>query len=173
MTTIIAMNTADDRAIYCDSLVQHGSIVATGYRKYFVVPGILVGGSCGSQTGVTGVVTALKDIIASGDICTFFEHPGRVEPRKMSDFDQREFEMLLLYDRVLYLMYEDMTPIPVLLPYIAKGSGGPFALGALAAGVTPWLALAIASKYDIGTGGHFFRCDMEGKIARRPPLLVE
>lgn len=79
--------------------------------------------------------------------------------------------MLILYDGKIWIMHGDVTPIPVLLPFVAKGSGGLFAMGALAAGATPWRALAIASQYDIGTGGPFFRCDIEGKISRCPSLL--
>lgn len=173
MTTIIAINTADDQAIYCDSLVQHGSIAVPGNSKYFSIPGLLAAGSCGSQNGARKVETVISDICGSGQLAAFFDHPGRQDGLKMSEYDQLNFEMLLLYGGEIWLLSEDLTPIQVLLPYMAKGSGGHFALGALAAGATPWQALAIASHYDIGTGGPFFRCNIEGKIACFPSLLVE
>lgn len=172
MTTIIAMNTTDDRAIYCDSLFQHGSIAMRGGKKFFALPGMLVSGWCGLQNEARRVEVALEKLFDTPNLHSFFTKPGHADAIKMSEIGQRDFEMLILYDRKIWLMWEDMIPITLdAARHFSKGSGAHFALGALEAGASPWRALAIASQYDVGTGKPFFRCDMEGKITSCPSLL--
>jgi len=47
----------------------------------------------------------------------------------------------------------EMQSMPVVDPIWADGSGGQFAMGAMAAGCTPAEAVKIATKYDCYTGG--------------------
>ncbi len=45
-------------------------------------------------------------------------------------------------------------------PYFSIGSGSEFALGAMAAGKTPYEAVKIASKYDVSTGMGFNKLEL-------------
>lgn len=46
-----------------------------------------------------------------------------------------------------------LRPVPILEPFVAGGSGGDFAIGAMAAGLGAKRAVEIATRYDKGTGG--------------------
>jgi len=50
------------------------------------------------------------------------------------------------------LTWPYLRPIPMLNAYIAIGSGGEYAMGAMAYGATDKEAVQIASKFDKGTG---------------------
>jgi hypothetical protein len=65
---------------------------------------------------------------------------------------QPEFEIIQLSAEGIFMWGPEMIACPVLQPYYATGSGGPYAMGALEAGADLRSAVQIAAKYDSATG---------------------
>lgn len=167
MTTIIAINTFQERAIYADSLAEHGSIASHDFLKVVCVSGTLLAGITGTCIAGMRVCTRLRQMYAAGQLDRFFACPGLEEAIPVSERDAQTFEMLMVFDKGLWIMSEELVPLPIRAECFAKGSGAPFALGAMAHGATPWEALEIAGRYDIATAGPFYRFDLFGKIDRQ------
>ena len=164
MTTIIAMNTLDDQAIYADSLIN-GSGIATPYsRKIMSLPPRCVMGSCGLAYVECMVYARLASYQRTADLHDIFVYTHMLEPLTLKPEDTKDFEMLLLFEGTTYVMFEELVPVCIPGPWTARGSGAHFAIGALSAGASPLQALRIAAQYDIGTAGPFFRMDMTGKL---------
>ena len=163
MTTIIAMNTAYDQALYADSLGHSGGIATPECRKLLSLPGCIMGG-CGLAYVQCMVYAKLIQYRRTADLTPIFTYTHLLEPLTLKSDDTKDFELLLLFDGKIWAMYEECVPVHLPDCYTARGSGAHFAIGALDAGATPWEALTIASQRDIGTGGPFFRMDMTGKM---------
>ena len=68
--------------------------------------------------------------------------------------DEDGFQALELTPTGQIIYYDpDLEPHIVESDYYGIGSGSPFAIGAMAAGATMEEAIAIAAKFDYGTGG--------------------
>jgi ATP-dependent protease HslVU (ClpYQ) peptidase subunit len=66
--------------------------------------------------------------------------------------DEGEFECLIVTGAGdVYLLDEDMELMPFMDAFIAVGSGGPYAMAALACGKTPEEAVRIAAQFDANT----------------------
>ena len=164
MSTIIAMNTPDEQALYTDSLSDGAGIAHRGCVKAMVIAPSCVMGWCGVY--YVGFVTAgkLKQRLSLDDV---FTYQGFMERLSLPDPDVRDFVALFLFRGKVWVMHEEMCPVELPGPFAARGSGAHFAIGALAAGATPWRALSIVSQYDVNTGGPFFRLDISGKMEQR------
>ena len=161
MTTIIAMNTPDDQAIYADSLADGAGIAIRGMRKLVPLAPQCVMGWCGLAyvgelaASIVQKTTCLDDV---------FTHSRLLDPLNVPPEDAKDFAALVLFQGKIWIMHEQLFPLEIQDPFTARGSGAHFAIGALAAGANPWQALEIACQYDISTGQPLFRMGLDGKI---------
>ena len=161
MTTIIAMNTPDDQAIYADSLADGAGIATRGTLKLVGIAPQCVMGWCGLR--YVGIVAAkilqkadsLEDVFTQGCFLDRLSFPPD---------DVKDFSALVLFQEKIWLVHEELVPMELKQPFTARGSGAHFAMGALAAGASAWHALVIACEYDISTGAPFFRIGLDGVI---------
>ena len=78
-----------------------------------------------------------------------------IEKRENED-DTAKLEVLQVRPKDgIYLWVNDSIPDFVDSPFMAIGSGGAYAMGALSRGASPIEALEIAAKWDSGTRGPF------------------
>lgn len=137
MTTIAF----DGKTMACDTLVTCGSSCYNTdtkiYENDFAVIGV---------AGDAGVGTML------------IEGPNILQPRNY-DFD---FEALVfvkdtekVYKVAFYKSWDCAlsSVIPVADSFAAVGSGAPYALAAMECGYSAYRAVAVASKFDMNTGG--------------------
>lgn len=105
--------------------------------------GVLVGVS----TTQPGLGEAFIDWYATG-----------CQPSERPDMGQQGFDALVIDADANVFFYNDsfMPSGPLLVDYIAIGSGAEYALGAMAAGKTAEEAVEIASGLDVWTGGPIF-----------------
>jgi ATP-dependent protease HslVU (ClpYQ) peptidase subunit len=67
--------------------------------------------------------------------------------------DDETFTFLIGVANRLFQICDDYTVLCASHGLYGIGSGGPFGLGAMYAGMTPEMAVSIAAKFDINTGG--------------------
>ena len=168
MTTIIAMNTPNDQAIYADSLSDGAGIATRSNTKTATIGPQCIIGWCGIRYLGFMAARNLQKMLTLDDL---FTHQGCAEPLHCPPDDARDFTALILFQGSIWVMHEELYPLALPGCFAARGSGAHFAMGALAAGANPWHALTIASEYDISTGGPFFRLDITGKMQRYPEIL--
>lgn len=134
MTTIIATPTA----IYSDSNVNaEGSVFRA--KKIYRIRNKLVG--C---AGDNGPITAFLDALRKG------------RKPKMPDSlpeDGRDLSALVVDKKGIWHFDDAFTADLVLEPFMAVGSGGDAARGAMMAGATPEQAIEIACQIDNGSRG--------------------
>ena len=173
MTTIIAVNTPDDQAIYTDSLSEGAGISTRGNSKSAVIAPGCVMGWCGTRYVGTMAARALQERSRLGTLEELFLRQYPPERLMGHEDDMRDFTALFLFLGRIWVMHDECCPITMSGHYAARGSGAHFALGALAAGVTPWQALTIASQYDCLTGAPFFRLDISGTMVEQYGKTME
>lgn len=162
MTTIIAMNTPDDQAIYADSLADGAGIATRGNIKVVSIASQCVMGWCGVHyVGIAAAQILQKTIAPLEDV---FLRVGMLDRLDCPLDDVKSFAALLLFQGKIWIMHEELLPMEIQTPFTSRGSGAHFAMGALAAGASAWRALEIACQYDIATGEPFFRIDLDGVI---------
>lgn len=98
-----------------------------------------------------GIVGAAGDW---SDVLKFWDDLGSRRKKKEGGLhDHSEFEGIELHPSGIYLYDAAGKRYPIKDEYFAIGSGGPYAMGAMAMGATPEEAVAIAARFDPGTGG--------------------
>ena len=167
MTTILAMNTPEDQAIYTDSLSDGAGIATRGNHKSAVIAPGCVMGWCGIRYVGVLAVRALQKRNRLGVLEDLFTGNEPIERLAVASSDVVDFAGLILFQGSIWVMHEELCPLTLPGHFAARGSGAHFAMGALAAGATPWQALAIASQYDCQTGAPFFRLDISGELAHQ------
>ena len=135
MTTIVA--TKD--AIYSDSNVVDGTAVFKAV-KIFRIRGKLVG--C---AGDNLMITAFLDQMRKG--------VKKLRPPKDAPPDEKDFSGLVVDASGIHHYDSSFTEDVVLEPFMAVGTGGDAARGALHAGASPELAVEIACQIDSGSRG--------------------
>lgn len=168
MTTIIAIQTPNDQAIYADSLSDGAGIAIRDNNKTAVIAPSCVMGWCGFRYLGLMAARRLQTLLTIDDA---FTKQGYLERLTASSDEVRDFAALLLFQGMIWVMHEEMCPLALPGAFAARGSGAHFAMGALAAGSSPLHALVIASQYDISTGGPFYRLDVSGKLDRFPATM--
>lgn len=124
---------------------QLGSIKLDGGKLFHVPGGILTG------AGYYDEILEVVDWFQNG--CkkeTIPQLPDR-DSGKESDFLYVDTETGDAY----FLTYPFLRRVKIKEQFFALGTGGQFAVGALAAGATPAEAMRIAHKYDVFTGSTF------------------
>jgi ATP-dependent protease HslVU (ClpYQ) peptidase subunit len=89
-----------------------------------------------------------------GDVLHFWdliEKTGNYKDGQLHD--NSELEAIELQPDCIYLYGPSGARYAITDEFYAIGSGGPYAMGAMAMGATPEEAVAIASRFDPGTGG--------------------
>jgi ATP-dependent protease HslVU (ClpYQ) peptidase subunit len=94
------------------------------------------------------------------------------KPEFGDDEDGGQFECLIIQgDGQVVLLDDDMEPMPVTDEFIAIGSGGNYAMGAMACGKTAVEAVKIAAQFDAATSEPveaYFLEEPEPKRAKAP-----
>ena len=111
----------------------------------------------------TGKIFPLGDgqyLAGAGDFCQIVEiatwiMQGALEQAKPSLPDEMSSELLIVHpDGTAYwLTWPYLRKVKLNEPFASLGSGGEYALGALAMGATAKQAVQIATRYDPHTGG--------------------
>jgi hypothetical protein len=117
-------------------------------------------GACGIETA--GKIFRLKDgrlLAGAGtyddivEIVNWLDNGGNRKTRPtLSQGDEASDVLLIDAGTAYWLTWPHLRPVKVNAPFIAIGSGGPYALGAMAAGRTAAEAVAIAARFDNQTG---------------------
>lgn len=76
-----------------------------------------------------------------------------MDPDKRPQIEDTSILIVEKDGKASWLTVPWLRPVPILEPFVAGGSGGDFALGAMAAGVGAKRAVEIACKYDKASGG--------------------
>jgi ATP-dependent protease HslVU (ClpYQ) peptidase subunit len=95
------------------------------------------------------------------DDCVEFErwYEAGCDPESVPELEREEFGALVLTSEGrIFKYFSKCIPSEVNAPYIAMGMGDELAIGAMAAGASPELAVQIACKHNAFTG---------------PPVVVE
>lgn len=87
------------------------------------------------------------------DVLKFWNQLGKRKKKDSGLHDNSEFEGIELHPAGIFLYDAAGTRYQINDEYFAIGSGGPYAMGAMAMGATPEEAVAIAARFDPGTGG--------------------
>ena len=107
---------------------------------------------CGSGYGRSIDVArqwAEQGLVYTPDIEEHFQH-------FLDDPEERGFECFVVkQDGSVWMIDEELAPYENHSKYVAVGSGGDYALGALEAGAEPMAAVMVAAKYDPNTSGPF------------------
>jgi len=93
---------------------------------------------------------------AAGDWSDVLKFWDMIERKKKKDTgltESSELEAIELHPGGIFLYNSSGLKYAVKDEYFAIGSGGPYAMGALAMGATPEEAVAIATRFDPSTGG--------------------
>lgn len=93
---------------------------------------------------------------AAGDWTDVLKFWDMIEKKKKKDTglnENSELEAIELSAGGIYLYEANGVRYLVKDEYFAIGSGGPYAMGAMAMGATPEEAVAIAARFDPNTGG--------------------
>lgn len=89
-----------------------------------------------------------------GDVLHFWDLVEKTGNYKEGQLhDNSELEAIELQPDGIYLYGPSGARYRIKDEFYAIGSGGPYAMGAMAMGATPEEAVAIASRFDPGTGG--------------------
>lgn len=163
MTTIIAVNTPEETAIYFDAQCSDGDIAGTVSCKGFVIPDTCLIATAGIMYVGLLAFMQIKKLHDEGNLTALFHYEYESVPLKAREDDIKDFVALVLYEKALWTMHEEMVPVRILDTFQARGSGSHFAMGALAAQASPLEALIIASRYDTRTGPPFYRLSIDGK----------
>lgn len=86
------------------------------------------------------------------EILYFWDKLGGKKVKDGVLHDQAEFCGIELARDVIYMYDPSGRRYPIKDQFFAIGSGGPYALGAMAMGASPEEAVAIASRFDPATG---------------------
>lgn len=134
MTTVIA--DAGFGIMVCDSQLTTEGAGISHARKVFQIRGELYG-IAGEYVQSMSFISWVRD------------GKKKADPPEMANVQA----LCLSRERKIYLF--DFAPRPYVIDdkVYAIGSGGSFALGALAAGASSRAAIQIAARYDTGTGG--------------------
>lgn len=136
MTTIVAINNKKERAIYADSRVTQGNVLASEnclkVRKVSTPKGEALVGFCGSLELLEKNLKLIQE--------------GKTEELTLQDS-----EVVVLYDSGPIVLYTDEGYINWDESTYCTGSGGIFAQVALGMGLSPQDAIKEASKYDLCT----------------------
>jgi len=124
---------------------QLGSIKLDGGKLFHVPGGILTG--AGYYDEILEVVDWFQ--VLAVDVADGKE--VQTGSGKESDFLYVDMETGDAY----FLTYPFLRRVKIKEQFFALGTGGQFAVGALAAGATPAEAMRIAHKYDVFTGSTF------------------
>ena len=136
MTTIVVTRTA----IYADTFCTY----SIPFKRCKIDRiGKSIYGGCGS----------------SADILKFFAWRRGGDRPEFSD--DASFDVIELNKQGMFFWDKDLIVIPIEEKIYAIGSGGAFAMGALAAGADPVKALKIAAKYDPNTRAPFDSMDLK------------
>lgn len=77
---------------------------------------------------------------------------GELPELKDGEDDEGEFECLVVMgDGSAYLLDSELELMPIHDEFIALGSGGNYAMGAMACGMSPLEAVRIAARFDAAT----------------------
>lgn len=98
--------------------------------------------------GLVGAAGDWSDVLHFWDLV---EKTGKYKDGQLTDGS--ELEGIELSHEGIYLYGPDGTRYAIKDTFYAIGSGGPYAMGAMAMGATPTEAVAIAARFDPGTGG--------------------
>lgn len=93
---------------------------------------------------------------AAGDWSDVLKFWDMIERKKKKDTglnENSELEAIELHPSGIFLYDATGVRYSVKDEFFAIGSGGPYAMGAMAMGATPEEAVAIASRFDPSTGG--------------------
>ena len=103
---------------------------------------------CGGLIGGSGSVAHMLKVQRWAE--------GGFKLDEMPDFGDSggDFEALIVKgDGSVYLLDEEMELMPFTDEFIAVGSGGPYAVAAMACGRTPAEAVEVAGRFDAATSG--------------------
>lgn len=87
------------------------------------------------------------------DVLKFWDQLGKRRKKEGGLHDNSEFEGIELHSSGIYLYAASGVRYAIKDGFYAIGSGGPYAMGAMAMGATPEEAVAIAARFDPNTGG--------------------
>ena len=160
MTTIIAVNTHDEQALYADSFAFGAGIGSRGNVKMIcLAPEIIM-----AWAGVQYVGFYAGHILQGIDLQEVFAF-GLLLPRlELPVVDVKDFAALVLFGGKIWVVHEELFPVVIPQQYAARGSGSKFALGALAAGVPTLRALDVATEFDPDTQPPYMRMDLSGTL---------
>lgn len=126
-----------DGILATDRLITSGGERCGAYTK-----GRNIGRLMYASAGSCGLTEAVGEWLRAG---------ARGEPPRLKDGDREGSVYVFLPDHTIVWFHCDgVTPIRA--PYWAAGSGGPYALGAMAAGASAKDAVIAAIKHDTGSG---------------------
>ena len=151
MTTILAMKKI--KTIYCDRQLNVGSKKMTIPAKIFPIKHhdgtkeLLAG--CGNWDKVKAFVAWYEAKAKHGEVITDEEKPFHVlEPPNIEGAS-----FITITDKgEMWYMVDNGQWAEICDDYMAMGSGGDFATGAIAAGASPKQAMKIAHQFDAMTG---------------------
>lgn len=131
----------DGRSLAADRKISWGGGAMGETRKVHRrdSDGALIG-VCGG----TGVAQALADWFLTGEV--------GVKPDLSPTDDDAASGLIIRPDGALWHIYKHGL-VPVSAPFLAFGSGADYALGAMAQGATAREAVAVAIRFDNGSGG--------------------
>lgn len=134
MTTVVATRTA----LYSDSKCSEGNVSFKTTKLFQVGDSLL---------GVAGTLTAALKFIK------WFKKQDHDEPPILKDADGDDFDVLEVSPKGIFMWDNDLTPIEVLDPFYAIGSGRLAALAALHLGSSPEHAVETACLVDSYSAG--------------------
>lgn len=87
------------------------------------------------------------------DVLKFWDMIERKKKKDIGLNDNSELEAIELHPSGIFLYNANGSRYLVKDEFLAIGSGGAYAMGAMALGATPMEAVAIAARFDPNTGG--------------------
>ena len=150
MTTILAMR--KEKAIYCDCQVSIGTKKLHVPTKIFKIKHadgakeLLAG--CGSWDKVKAFVAWYEEKAKRGEVQGEQEEFKPLEP---PNIEGTSF-IVVNEEGAIFILVDQGQWAEITDDFVAAGSGGDFATGALEAGASPLKAMKIAHKYDTMTG---------------------
>lgn len=97
--------------------------------------------------GIVGAAGDWDDVLKFWDVL-------QGKPLKDAGLSGAELEGIELHPDGIFLYTASGKRFAIRDQFYAIGSGGPYAIGAMAMGATPEEAVALASRFDPATGGH-------------------
>lgn len=139
MTTIVATSAA----IYSDSNVTAGNAVFRA-QKIYLIRGRLVG-CAGDQPMIDYFLDSFRRGVKRVRMTA--------AAKELIPVDDRDFEALIVDAQGIWHMDSNFSTDLLQEPFMAVGTGGDAARGALMAGATPEQAVEIACQIDSGSRG--------------------